>query len=198
MQIVYGEKMKMMLKKVMNNIRKGMFLIKNLRKISGITPTYCNEAPSWQTMADIFKDDWASAFPSEYKIKAGKIEHFDKDMRMSWVNSCLLNGFNGLSVLELGPYEAYQTKKIIDFGAAKITSIESNDMNFLKCLIVKEIMGLKASFLYGDFIKFLKRSIIKYDVIIASTVYQLNFRILFIYVIIMTAIRRLSWQYDTE
>jgi hypothetical protein len=140
--------------------------------IGNIEPVYCRECPSNQTMANILKGSWTSAFPDEYNVKAGKIRHFDfsLDWRVEWVDKVLPAGIKGLSVLELGPFEAYNTWHFEKLGAKTVTSIEGNNLNFLKCLIVKEITGLSARFLYGDIISYLENCSQQYDIVYASGV----------------------------
>jgi hypothetical protein len=141
-------------------------------EIGSIEPVYSRERPSNQTMVDILKGCWTSAFPDEYNAKAGKVRHFDfsLDWRVQWVDQVLPGGIKGLSVLELGAFEAYNTWHFEKLGARSVASIEGNNLNFLKCLIVKEITGLNARFLYGDIIAFLESHSQKYDLLYASGV----------------------------
>lgn len=133
---------------------------------------YCREVPSNQTAVDILQGEWLSAFPKAYQVEAGRIEHFDfsVDPRIKWADSLLPDGLKGLSVLELGPFEAYNTWQLEKLGASPIVSIEANNINFLKCLIVKEITGLSARFLHGDFIRFLEQYADKFDIVWSSGV----------------------------
>ena len=80
------------------------------------------------------------------------------------------NGLANCSILELGPYEAYNTWQFEQLEAKEVTSIESNNLSYLKCLMVKEITGMKAHFLYGDFIQYLKNCDKKFDIVWASGV----------------------------
>lgn len=122
-----------------------------------IKEIYCNQTPSNQTIVDIFKGEWYSSFPDQYEVEAGSISHFDfsVDPRVQWANEVLKNGLKSTRVLELGPYEAYNTWQLEKLGA-KIITIENNKISYLKCLIVKEITGLNARFLHGDFIPYLE------------------------------------------
>jgi len=143
------------LKKICNKICSG---VEDSPKKYEMKDIYCHRLPSAQTMADIFKGEWYSSLPARYGVKAGEINHFDfeVDPRVQWTNDNLEHGLKGLSVLELGPYEAYNTWQLEQLGAGDITAIENNKISFLKCLVVKEITGLKASFLHGDFISYLE------------------------------------------
>jgi len=113
--------------------------------------------PSNQTIADIFKGEWFTSFPARYRVKAGSVSHFDfsVDPRVSWVDSLPGNKLRGKRIIELGPYEAYNTWQMRQLGAREIISIENNKISYLKCLIVKEITGMNARFLHGDFIQYL-------------------------------------------
>jgi SAM-dependent methyltransferase len=138
-----------------------------------LTPVYCREAPSNQTIADILRGAWFAEFPPEYGvITHGTVKHFDftVDPRVQWVNSVLPNGIKDLSILELGPFEAYNTWQMEQLGSGAIVSIESNNINFIKCLLVKSITGLKAQFLYGDFLPYLRDCEKTYDIVWASGV----------------------------
>jgi hypothetical protein len=56
-------------------------------------------------------------------------------------------------------------------GAAGVTSIEANARAFMKCLIVKELLGLKDShFLLGDFVAWLRQNSERFDLCVASGV----------------------------
>jgi SAM-dependent methyltransferase len=133
---------------------------------------YSKDAPSYQTMVDIFHGAWYSAFPDGYQITAGAVRHFDYQVetRVKWASDQLAGGLKGLDVLELGPFEAYNTWQLEDLGAGKVTAIEASNLNFLKCLIVKEITQLKARFLYGDFIPYLEQCHEHFDIVWASGV----------------------------
>ncbi len=133
---------------------------------------FCRETPSNQTMTDIFQGLWLSAFPDEYMVKAGSIRHFDflVEPRVQWVDSNLPNGLKGITVLELGPFEAYNTWQLEKLGAKSVVAIENNNLNFLKCLIVKEITGMNSKFLYGDFLRYLENCSVQYDIVWTSGV----------------------------
>ena len=56
-------------------------------------------------------------------------------------------------------------------GANHILAIEANKNAFLKCLVVKELLSIeRATFLLGDFYKYLKSQPPRYDAILASGV----------------------------
>jgi SAM-dependent methyltransferase len=132
--------------------------------------TYCPLAPSNQNLVDILKGTWLSAFPAEYGVQAGDVNNFDADPRVPWVANHLKGGLHDRSVLELGPYEAFNTWQLEKAGVGSIVAIEANDINFLKCLLVKEMTGLRARFLHGDFVAFLETCRERFDVVWASGV----------------------------
>jgi SAM-dependent methyltransferase len=92
-----------------------------------------------------------------------------EDSRPNWFASKLADGFTLKRVLELGPFEGYQTFLIDKLGASEITSVEGNNINFLKCLCLKEVYGIRAKFKHGDILAELKTPG-TYDVLWASGV----------------------------
>lgn len=135
-----------------------------------ILDEYITSAPSPQQALDIFKGEWSSNLPEPFaELQAGSAQLFE-DARIEWC-ATQFNGFEGKTVLELGPLEAGHTYMIERLGAAEIVSIEANTRAYLKCLIVKELLELKrARFLCGDFVEYLRTNQRKFDVCIASGV----------------------------
>ncbi len=140
-----------------------------------ILDKYVASAPSPQQALDIFKGEWSSKLPKPFAaLQAGSAPLFE-DPRMDWCDA-QLGGFEGKTVLELGPLEAGHTYMIERLGAAEIVSIEANTRAYLKCLIVKELLELKHThFLCGDFVEYLRTNQKIFDVCIASGVlYHMN------------------------
>lgn len=136
---------------------------------------FCSQKPSNQTIVDIFKGEWFSSFPDQYHVEAGAINHFDfsTDPRVQWANQVLDGAIKDARVLELGPYEAYNTWQLEQVGAKEVIAVENNKISYLKCLVVKEITGFNARFLHGDFIPYLEhcvKSKESFDVVWASGV----------------------------
>ncbi|MFC2161030.1 class I SAM-dependent methyltransferase [Acidobacteriota bacterium] len=134
---------------------------------------YCYKTPSNQTIADIMKDCWYTEFPEEYNVKTnGRANLFDvsNDDRVEWVAEHFGDKLKDFDILELGPFEGAHLKMFHDFGVTQITSIEANAKHYLKLLLLKEIMGLNAKFLHGDFLKYLDSCNKKFDLIFASGV----------------------------
>lgn len=143
-----------------------------MQTLSDLKFLYCKSVPSNQTIVDIFKGNWLSAFPDECDVKAGFIRHFDwtVELRVKWGDGILPGGVKGKSVLELGPFEAYNTWQLEQLGAQPVVAIEANALSYLKCLAVKEITGLQARFLHGDFLAYLENRPPSVDIVWASGV----------------------------
>ena len=135
-----------------------------------ILDEYVKETPSDQNALNIFKGEWSSKLPGPWReLRAGSIPLFE-DPRIVWAAE-QLDGFKGQRILELGPLEAGHTYILESMGAESIVAIEANKRAYLKCLIVKEILGLKRSrFLFGDFVPFLRENDSSFDVCLASGV----------------------------
>ena len=126
-----------------------------------IQPSFCTIAPSNQTAVDVFKGLWKSRFPNESGIQAGNAPNFN-DARVTWVTK-RLGDLDERSVLELGPFEAYNTWQFSQLGASPITAVEGNSVNYLQCLVTKETLGINARFLHGDIGGFLDDTSERYD-----------------------------------
>jgi SAM-dependent methyltransferase len=126
-------------------------------------------APSHQAALDLFKGTWYVAMPPDSGLLAGTVGgHFDV-APVRWADNHL-GGLAGKSILELGPFEAYQTYQFERLGAGSVLSIENSPANFLKCLIIKNIYSLRATFLLGNFIQFLETPTDQFDICWASGV----------------------------
>ncbi|MBV9611166.1 MAG: class I SAM-dependent methyltransferase [Acidobacteriaceae bacterium] len=117
---------------------------------------YITSAPSPQNGLDIFKGEWWSRLPEPLATsKAGHLDIFE-DPRISWALS-QAGSIRDQTVLELGPLEGAHTYIFERAGAASIVAIEATPRAYLKCLIVKELLGLtRAHFLCGDFVEYLR------------------------------------------
>jgi len=134
---------------------------------------FCTSTPCAQNAVDIFKDRWASKLPRHPEmLAAGEVPHFDLDERPYFVARKFggpLKTLQDLRVCELGPMEAGHTFQLEQLGA-RVTAVEGNVEAYLKCLIVKEIFGLRAKFYLGDFVSFLATNEQAFDLIFASGV----------------------------
>ena len=126
---------------------------------------FSRECPSSQTALDIFSGSWWTAMPSNSGLVAGLNPGFE-DRRIPWVNSIV--PLAGTRIVELGPFEAYNSWQFEHHALSELISVEANRFNFLKCLIIKEIFGLKAKFVHGDVCKFLESIDEQYDFVWAS------------------------------
>ncbi|HEX6292296.1 MAG TPA: class I SAM-dependent methyltransferase [Herpetosiphonaceae bacterium] len=133
-----------------------------------LSERYVAAAPHPQNALDIFKGQWASTLPAPFdNLEAGWANLFD-DARIHWLLE-QIGGCTDLSVLELGPLEGGHSAMLERAGAAEVIAIESNTHAYLKCLIVKELLGLtRTRFLCGDGIAFLKEPGRDFDLCLAS------------------------------
>lgn len=131
---------------------------------------YIKSEPSAQNALDIFKGEWWCRFPPPYdQLRAGNL-HIFNDARITWAIS-QWGDLAGKSILELGPLEGAHAYMFERAGAGSVTSIEANTHAYLKCLIVKEILGLTHTrFLCGDFLEYLRNSPPRFDAVCASGV----------------------------
>lgn len=173
--------------KIMNIIKR--FITKN-KKVSNdrvVNDYYNMTFPCDQNAVDIFKGEWSSRFPEFAGVQAGTIPLFD-DERIKWLLSSV--DVSNLNLLELGPLEGGHSYMLEKAGAKKITAIEANTKAFLKCLITKEIIGLKRTkFLCGDFVNYLENNNDTYDGVIACGVlYHMSDPVRLIHLISRSAI----------
>jgi len=107
---------------------------------------YSSLAPAPRNALGLFADEWSSVVPGG--SGPGATSLFD-DERIAWMID-QLGGVDGLEVLELGPLEGGHTYMLEQAGA-RVDAIEGNHNSFLRCLIVKNLLGLEANFVLGDF-----------------------------------------------
>lgn len=133
-----------------------------------VNDNYVTTPPSAQNAIDLFKDSWASRLPIE-GVQSGGADLF-ADVRIDWLVE-RRGRLDGLKVLELGPLEAAHTYMLEQAGADRIVAVEANSLAYLKCLVVKELLGLKAArFLHGDFDRYLQDTTERFDLLLASGV----------------------------
>lgn len=109
---------------------------------------YCLNAPSennafWEPFP---ANEWTSSVPG---VGGPGSAPLFEDSRISWAIQ-QLGGIGGWDILELGPLEGGHTWMMEEAGAF-VTAIEGNIDAFLRCLIVKNHLGLRSKFLLGDF-----------------------------------------------
>jgi SAM-dependent methyltransferase len=130
-------------------------------------------APTHANAIDIFSGRWASDLSIFNREWRGGGANLIVDPRPDYaVQQFGANArLDGMSVLELGPLEGMHTWRLEQRGAARIVAIESNVEAYLKCLIMKEALGLKrAEFLLGDFNLYLQNSPERFDIVFACGV----------------------------
>lgn len=131
---------------------------------------YVKSVPSPQNALDIFKGEWASQLPKPLDGLTGGYAELFEDPRIEW-GLDRLGGVQDKDVLELGPLEGGHSYMLQQRGAASVTAIEANTRAYLKCLIVKELLGLdRVKFLCGDFVAYLRTQGLRFDLCAASGV----------------------------
>jgi 2-polyprenyl-3-methyl-5-hydroxy-6-metoxy-1,4-benzoquinol methylase len=114
--------------------------------------------PSPETALDIFKGIWISKFPGELSAYEGGAAPLFEDMRIPAAVP-YLGSFAGTNVLDLGPLEGGQAYVAEKMGASRVVAVETNALLYLKCLVSKEVLGMKkVQFLCGDVVEYLKKT----------------------------------------
>src|SRR5262245_28634524 len=103
---------------------------------------YVTAAPRAQNGVDIFKGDCSSSLPARAGATSGGGADLFADPRVAWFAE-VAGGVEGKTVLELGPLEGGHSAMLEALGAASILAIEANTRAFLRCLLVKELLGLR-------------------------------------------------------
>lgn len=130
----------------------------------GFPSNLVTASPSKQAALDIFKGEWASKIPID-GLEAGCAPLFDDERLRKFLDR---EGVGGLDTLELGPLEAGHSYMLEKAGAGSILAIEANTRAYLKCLVVKELLGLeKVRFLLGDIFGFMEEDSRQYDLALA-------------------------------
>jgi hypothetical protein len=151
---------------ISKGLQRGMLSI-------GTKSKFSLEKPSDQLAVDIFKGRWASRLPdTDGPLVAGTAQLFSSDPRPGYALRAFRNttdGMKGAKILELGPLEGGHTYQLEGYGA-DIVAVEGNAEGYLKCLIAKEIYGMRARFLFGNFLEYLESNETAFDMIFASGV----------------------------
>ena len=152
-------------------------------------PQFITAAPSPKNAVDLFS--WVSQLPVS-GLKSGT-QNFDEDRRVEMLLEAF-GSIQGFNVLELGPLEASHTHQLEQLGARAVLGIEASPEFYLKCLIAKEILGLKANFLLGDFNLYLEPTDQTFDLVFASGVlYHMSDPVHTLYLIAKAAPRVFIW-----
>jgi hypothetical protein len=125
-----------------------------------------HDCPSPQVALDIFKGIWISKFPGDLAAYEGGPAPLFEDSRIP-ASEPIFGSYEGRRVLDLGPLEGGQAYVAERLGASHVTAVETNALNYLKCLVAKEVLGMKnVSFLCGDVVEYLKNMRDPFDVCI--------------------------------
>ena len=137
--------------------------------VAAVNPRYLTDAPSAQAQLDLFAGEWTSTVPvdGEETTSGPRADLFD-DERIAWAID-QLGPIDGFDVLELGPLEAGHTTMLERAGAA-VTAVEAHTHAFLRCLVVKNLLDLRARFELGDFVGYLRSTDRHWDLCVASGV----------------------------
>ena len=127
---------------------------------------YSRNYPDHQAAVDLFGGEWASKLPIP-GVTSGNNQLYS-DPRVAWLAE-RRGKLDGASVLELGPLEGGHTY-LLEKRGARVVAIESNQLAFQRCLIAKNALGMQASFLLGDFTRYLATTTDRYDLVFASGV----------------------------
>jgi hypothetical protein len=126
--------------------------------VTGTADHYVTAAPDPRHLVDVFAGEWSSRLPPPFDtLPAGPLPVFE-DPRVAWAIAAM-GGVEGRHVLEIGPLEGGHTWMLEQAGAARVTAVEANARALLRCLIVKELVGLpRSTFLLGDALAYLEAS----------------------------------------
>lgn len=157
------------IKRPLRHIKRQMLHTAEVAPAPSIIECYSMNLPSDQEALNIFSGEWSSQFPDALSLQAGSVTLFD-DERIR-IGLAALGGVAGQKVLELGPLEGGHSYQLEKAGAASVLAIEANSRAYLKCLIAKEITGMKnVHFKHGDFMAYLRSQPPRFDMVLASGV----------------------------
>lgn len=117
--------------------------------VAPFQPRFVLDPPSDANAFKIYTDAWWYAF--EKKSTEEIWQHIKSDARPEWCAE-IFGPLKGKQVVELGPGDGYNTAALERLGA-DVISIEGNVDAFLRCLILKNALGLTSKFMLGDFTK---------------------------------------------
>lgn len=128
--------------------------------------------PSPQTQVGLFAGQWTSAVPlPDGTTVGGPRTDLFADERIAWLLE-QVGSLDGQQVLELGPLEGGHTW-MLERAGAQVLAIEAHRRAFLRCLVVKNLLDLRARFELGDFVAYLRErpaDAEPFDLVVASGV----------------------------
>jgi hypothetical protein len=138
--------------------------------VDDLLEAYTIEPPSAQTQAALFPGEWTSAVPlADGTTIGGPREDLFADERIEWLLA-QTGPLDGMRVLELGPLEAGHTTMLERAGATDVVAVEAHQRAFLRCLVVKNLLDLRARFELGDFVAYMHEHETVWDLVVASGV----------------------------
>jgi SAM-dependent methyltransferase len=130
-------------------------------------PRFCYARPTHANALGLRAGTWKFDFD---RMEMNAIhEWVNRDVRPRW-SAEVFPGFSKFNVIELGPQDGFITAGLEAFGVGSIVAIEANVDSFLRCLLLKNALGLKATYLLGDFLTYLDAATASADLIYASGV----------------------------
>lgn len=124
-----------------------------------VEDSFCREGPSPRAVIELFAGQWSSRLPAPYEELTGGSAELFSDRRIAWCDE-VFGGVRGMRVLELGPLEGGHTYMLDRLGVEEVVAIEANRRAYLRCLVVKELLGIPRSrFLLGDFMPYLRDAV---------------------------------------
>ena len=135
---------------------------------------FVGKMPAAQNAIDIFAGEWLTRIPNPVGgfFASGDLALFTDDARPHWTAGMFgdpLCGLKNRKILELGPMEGHHTYQLERMGG-DVIAIECNAECYLKCLVVKEALGMRAKFFLGNFLSYLEAPGTFFDLIMASGV----------------------------
>ncbi|MFX0094546.1 MAG: hypothetical protein ACFFBD_22615 [Candidatus Hodarchaeota archaeon] len=155
---------------ILTSFKKKILHILRLKKEKRYFPEINENFFSIKNIFDFFPYWQSSFFVNEQKY--GGVTDY-KSQRVSILNvPSLYNyvNFKGKSVLELGPLEGGNTVILsAELGAREIVAIEGRVVNYVKCCVIKNLLGLKnACFILDDVRKISKEKYGTFDIALVS------------------------------
>jgi Protein of unknown function (DUF1698) len=142
---------------------------KTLARIAFDNFGFCTDFPTHQNAVNLF-DNWTCRLPLD-DVSSGGMPLFspEVDPRPRFVSEAF-GDISGFNILELGSFEGAHGYQLSRMGAKSVLGIEASPSSYLKALIAKELTGMNANYLLGDFVKYLECAKINYDLIFACGV----------------------------
>ena len=123
---------------------------------------FVTASASHANAVSLFEPAWVCRIPVP-GLKSGSMNLFTNDKRPGLVAE-KFGSIAGWKVLELGSFEGAHTHALESLGA-DVLGIEANPYIFMRALVAKNILGMRARFLLGDFVKHLQDNEARYDLV---------------------------------